>query len=142
MDGRTLVFFMSEGMEWSRVALALFRLKKYAQANAWYLKLFTLKLELFGRSDFRTCSTMRDYGECLARGGALAEGKALIQEAIDHLALQQHAELRPAQDALRDVLELEGAYAPLSLLFRSTCVGPPSRPRAGRKSSLPTSNLR
>jgi hypothetical protein len=34
MDGHKMVLFMSEGMEWSRVALALFRLKKYAQANA------------------------------------------------------------------------------------------------------------
>ena len=50
----------------------------------------------------------RDYGENLDRCGRLEEGKALIQEAIDHLALQKHPELRYAQEAMRDVLELEG----------------------------------
>ena len=108
MDVPKMTVFMTEGMVWSRVALALFRIKKYAKANVWYLRLFNIKLELFGRSDFRTCSTMRDYGESLAWGGALAEGRALIQEAVDHLALQQHPELRHAQDALHDVLALEG----------------------------------
>lgn len=97
----------SQGLDWSRKAVDLDKQSLHKEAQVFWKKLLAIKVELFGRRDFRTCSTLRYYGESLARGGDVEEGKKLILEAIQHLEEQRHGEASLARDALNDVLKLE-----------------------------------
>ena len=108
MDAGLYTQFVTEGMEWSKLGNTLLHAGLYKEAAVQYKKLLDIKVQLFGRSDKRTCTTLSDYGEAVARGGRLAEGKALVEEAVAHLtASQSHYELKPVKEALDDVLRLE-----------------------------------
>jgi hypothetical protein len=130
--------FMTEGMVWARMAVDLDRLRLHQQAHAYWKPLLDLKVELFGRSDFRTCATLRDFGESLARGGQGEAGKALIQEAISHLARARHPEAQFAREAMADVLAVERGVAAAAVRkcsFRS-CSKPGCTLRCGRCAAM------
>lgn len=101
--------FMTEGMEWSRLALSLSRSGLHEAAGGFYEQLLNLKIECFGRTDFRTCWTLADLGGSLCSQGFPGKGKALLQEAIDVLHAQGHTDEEATRKQMAKVLQRESA---------------------------------
>jgi hypothetical protein len=89
------------------MAVMLDRQGQYEAGGEFWAALLDLKEECFGRRDYRTCATLRDYGENLCEQGNFVEGKVMIQEAFRYLKAAKHPEERYAHEAMDDVLKLE-----------------------------------